>query len=225
MRNHVYRWDRDHIELVFKRGFEARHQGDTPIEIYYNLESFVHGAGKPLERIRDTTRAFVSTTLSGSWSPMVSGLEELVYHYEIYAPRGILVPKTLGESYLYPGQAEVAFLSGIALQYIRSTQPYLLSRDGQFTRCIRENNILYLNMNFKPHFDPQRKLKILRPTSYYWENNMMKRLIIEEFPRQEKREASIRSHFHTLKTHTHRENEQQQQTTARPDITASLPTK
>nr|GEV28629.1 reverse transcriptase domain-containing protein [Tanacetum cinerariifolium] len=39
---------------------------------------------------------------------------ELIYHYEIYAPGGVFVPKALGERYLYPGQAEVAFLSAIA---------------------------------------------------------------------------------------------------------------
>nr|GEZ75447.1 hypothetical protein [Tanacetum cinerariifolium] len=39
---------------------------------------------------------------------------KLIYHYEIYAPGGVFVPKTLGGRYLYPGQAEVAFLSGIA---------------------------------------------------------------------------------------------------------------
>nr|GEV67308.1 hypothetical protein [Tanacetum cinerariifolium] len=66
MRTRVYRWDRDHFDLVFERGFEARCQANTPIEIYYNLESFVHGVEKPLETIRDTTHGFISTTLSGS---------------------------------------------------------------------------------------------------------------------------------------------------------------
>ncbi|GKC05256.1 hypothetical protein Tco_0996866, partial [Tanacetum coccineum] len=92
---------------------------------------FVYGAGRPLETIRDTTHGFISTTLSGSWSPMVSiWVVELIYRYEIYATRGILVPKTLGDRYLYPGQAEVAFPSGIAPRYIRSGHAYLLSRDG-----------------------------------------------------------------------------------------------
>ncbi|GJT27467.1 hypothetical protein Tco_0907742 [Tanacetum coccineum] len=104
MRNHVYRWDREPFELVFERSFEARCQANTPIETYYNLESFVHGAGTPLETIRDTTHGFISTTLSGSWSPMVSiGVVELIYRYEIYAPGGILVSKRLGDRYLYPG--------------------------------------------------------------------------------------------------------------------------
>nr|GEV03232.1 coatomer subunit beta'-3-like [Tanacetum cinerariifolium] len=100
MHTRVYRWDRDHLELVFKRGFEARCQANTPIETYYNLESFVHG------------------------------VVELIYRYDIYAPGGILVPKTLGEHYLYPGQAKVTFPSGIAPRYIRSAQPFFLSRDG-----------------------------------------------------------------------------------------------
>ncbi|GJW46560.1 probable serine/threonine-protein kinase PBL1 isoform X2 [Tanacetum coccineum] len=49
---------------------------------------------------------------------MVSiGVVELIYRYEIYVPRGTLVPKTLGDRYLYPGQAEVAFPSGIAPRF------------------------------------------------------------------------------------------------------------
>nr|GEX95784.1 hypothetical protein [Tanacetum cinerariifolium] len=66
MRTYVYRWDRDPFELDFKCGFDARCQAKTPIETYYNLENFVHGAGKPLKTIRDTTHGFISTTLSGS---------------------------------------------------------------------------------------------------------------------------------------------------------------
>ncbi|GJV46652.1 hypothetical protein Tco_1431188 [Tanacetum coccineum] len=95
---HVYRWDRDPFELVFERGFQARGQANTPIETYYNLKSFVHGAGRPLETIRDTTYGFISTTL-GWCPPIVSiGVVEHIYHYEIYVPGGILVPETLGES-------------------------------------------------------------------------------------------------------------------------------
>ncbi|GKD25297.1 G-type lectin S-receptor-like serine/threonine-protein kinase, partial [Tanacetum coccineum] len=52
MRNHVYRWDRYPFELVFEHGFKAQCQANTPIETYYNLESFVHGARRPLETIR-----------------------------------------------------------------------------------------------------------------------------------------------------------------------------
>ncbi|GJU02424.1 hypothetical protein Tco_1112762 [Tanacetum coccineum] len=130
MRNHVFRWDREPIELVFHRGFCARHQGDTSTEIYYNLDTFVHRVGKPLERIRDTTHAYVSTTLSVTWCPMVSGVNKLVYRYEVYAPGGILIRGTLGESYVYAGQHEVTFLSGIAPQYIRSAWAFFLSRDG-----------------------------------------------------------------------------------------------
>ena len=45
-------------------------------------------------------------------------------------PGGIDVHETLGECYLYPSQAEIAFRAGIASQYIRSAQPYILTRDG-----------------------------------------------------------------------------------------------
>ncbi|GKB44849.1 hypothetical protein Tco_0889791 [Tanacetum coccineum] len=95
---HVYRWDRDPFELVFERGFQARGQANTPIETYYNLKIYVHGAGRPLEIIRDTTYGFISTTL-GWFPPIVSiGLVEHIYRYEIYVLGGILVPETLGES-------------------------------------------------------------------------------------------------------------------------------
>nr|GEV28631.1 retrovirus-related Pol polyprotein from transposon TNT 1-94 [Tanacetum cinerariifolium] len=100
---------------VSRIGFEAQCQANTPIETHYNLESFVHGASKPIETIRDTTHGFISATLSGSWSLMVSiGVVELIYRYEIYALGEILVPKTIGDNYLYRGQAEVAFPSGVA---------------------------------------------------------------------------------------------------------------
>ncbi|GKE64124.1 hypothetical protein Tco_1518285, partial [Tanacetum coccineum] len=62
--SHVYRWDREPYELVFELGFEARRQANTPYESYFNLESFVNGARRPLDIIRDTTHDFISTTLT-----------------------------------------------------------------------------------------------------------------------------------------------------------------
>ncbi|GJU42639.1 nucleosome assembly protein 1;4-like protein isoform X2 [Tanacetum coccineum] len=125
---------------LFERGFEARCQANTSIEIYYNLESFVHG------------------------------VVEHIYRYEIYAPGGILVPKTLGDCYPYRGQAEVAFPGGIAPRYIRSAQPFLLSRDGLYPKCIRANDILYLNGNFDPNLDPQREIKVSRVSLSHTKN-------------------------------------------------------
>ncbi|PWA44116.1 hypothetical protein CTI12_AA529390 [Artemisia annua] len=43
--NHVYRWDRKPYQLVFNLGFEARHQGNTQVETYFNLESYVNNGG------------------------------------------------------------------------------------------------------------------------------------------------------------------------------------
>ncbi|GKA07260.1 nucleosome assembly protein 1;2 [Tanacetum coccineum] len=130
MRNHVFRWDRDPIELVFHRGFCARHQGDTSTEIYYNLDTFVHRVGKPLERIRDATRAYVSTTLSVTWCLMVSGVNELVYRYEVYAPGGILIRGTLGESYVYAGQHEsnLKIIRGTDFDVHENLKPAVMKR-------------------------------------------------------------------------------------------------
>ncbi|PWA36772.1 hypothetical protein CTI12_AA596650 [Artemisia annua] len=118
--SHVYRWDRKPYQLVFVLGFEARHQANTQVESYFNLESYVNSGGRPLDPIRDTTYGFISTTHTASWYvPIVSrGVVEHPYRYEIYASEGIDVHETLGERYFYPAQAEIVFPVGIAPQYI-----------------------------------------------------------------------------------------------------------
>ncbi|PWA63802.1 hypothetical protein CTI12_AA357800 [Artemisia annua] len=72
--NHVYQWDRKPYQLVFDFGFEARHQANTQVETYFNLESYVNSGGRPLDPIRDTTYGFISITHTTSWyPPIVSG--------------------------------------------------------------------------------------------------------------------------------------------------------
>lgn len=128
---HVFRFDRAPYDFVFQNGFEARHEAGTPVEIYCNLEHYVNHGGRPLDIRRRTNHVFISTTLSSSWYPIVGrGHTESIYRYEIYAPGGILVAQTLGARYQYPAQDEVAFLGGIAPQYIRSAQLFELTNNG-----------------------------------------------------------------------------------------------
>ncbi|PWA68963.1 hypothetical protein CTI12_AA303660 [Artemisia annua] len=161
--NHVYRWDRKPYQLVFDLRFEARHQANTQVETYFNLESYVNSGRRPLDPIRDTTYQGRSAKIDGPYPPIVSrGVVEHLYGYEIYASGGIDVHETLCERYLYLAQAEIVF----------PAEP--------ITSCTK-------NRYFNPRFDPQREIKILRPKTYYRDNNtnMMKRLTIEEFPQQE----------------------------------------
>ncbi|GJX88294.1 hypothetical protein Tco_0340308 [Tanacetum coccineum] len=127
----VFRWDTTPYEFVFQQGFEARRPANTPFETYFNLEQYVNSGGRPLDTRRDTTHAFLSTTISSSWYPTVpNGAVDNVYRYEIFAPGGIAVAETLGERYLHPRQDEIAFPIGIAPQYIRSAQLFVLEGDG-----------------------------------------------------------------------------------------------
>lgn len=128
---HVFRWDRAPYEFVFQNGFEARRASPaSPDEMYFNLEHYVtRGLGRPLDTRRDTTHAYVSTTISSSWYPSVNPGSVLLYRYEIYAPGGIWISQTLGDRYSYSAQDEVVFPVGIAPQYIRSAQIFELTNN------------------------------------------------------------------------------------------------
>ncbi|GKE82913.1 hypothetical protein Tco_1552913, partial [Tanacetum coccineum] len=131
IRRHVFRWDKASYEFVFQHGFEARRQANTQDETFYNLEHYVNSGERPIDTRNSATHSFISTTISSSWYPKVSnGAVDHIYRYEIYAPGGICVAETLGERYPYPAKDEVAFPAGIAPQYIRSAQPFVLTRDG-----------------------------------------------------------------------------------------------
>ncbi|CAL5066028.1 unnamed protein product [Urochloa decumbens] len=132
--HHVFRWNTIDYRHVFENGFQARPQGDTPNGTYYDLDHYVHQAGSPLDQTRPVNHVFISTTLNSGWRPTPSttilpqGAELEVYRYEIYAPGGIWVRQTLGNRYRYPAQDEVAFVRGIAPQYIRSAQLFIVTR-------------------------------------------------------------------------------------------------
>jgi hypothetical protein len=97
------------------------------------LNDHVHHGGAPLDSDRSITHAFVSTTLSRRWTPNPSrerlppGGQVEVYRYEIFAPGGIRVANSL-DRYEHVHQQEVAFVRGIAPQYIRSAQLYIFTR-------------------------------------------------------------------------------------------------
>ncbi|XP_062208260.1 uncharacterized protein LOC133909717 isoform X2 [Phragmites australis] len=185
---HVFRWDKAPYEFVFQNGFEARRQDKgASDETYFNLERYVTSGGRPLDTRRDTTHAYVSTTISSSWYPSVNpGSVHLLYRYEIYAPGGIWVSQTLGNRYSYSAQDEVAFPAGIAPQYIRSAQIFELTNDSKYTRRRRVNTILYRNRNFNPNSHPARRLRIQSPVCHYMdENNQRRKLVIQEVPERQ----------------------------------------
>lgn len=172
IRRHVFRWDLTPYQQVFAHGFEARREENTPETTYFNLYHYVHNAGRPLESTRPATHAFVSTTLNSAWHPSPSlqpGHSMRVYRYEINAPGGIWVSQTLGDQYRFPAQDEVAFIGGIAPQYIRSAQLYLITREvgSMYTRRERADDILRLNANFNPQSDPPRQLQLRGPVVDY----------------------------------------------------------
>lgn len=173
---HVFRWDLTPYQQVFENGFEARRQEDTPDGTYFDLNHYVHHGGRPLDSTRPATHAFVSTTLNSGWHPnptLQPGQSTQVYRYEIYAPGGIWVRETLGDLYQYPAQDEVAFVGGIAPQYIRSAQLFTatLEAGSRYVRCRRANNIITVNGHFNPQSHPSRLLNIRRPVFDYVAEN------------------------------------------------------
>lgn len=126
--HHVFRYDLRDYRDIFQNGFRARPQGNTPDEVYYNLLDHVNNAGAPLDPDVPTPRAFISTTLSPSLATRFSNpVGTVVHRYEIYAPGGIFVGLTLGNRYGFPGQREIAFVAGIAPQYIRAVQFFTIT--------------------------------------------------------------------------------------------------
>ncbi|KAJ9559664.1 hypothetical protein OSB04_004824 [Centaurea solstitialis] len=199
--HHVFRWDTTTYEQVFANGFHARRQENVSDEVYCNLEQYVNRGGRPLDSTRPTPHCFVSTTLNSGWYPSVTTEqgELVVTRYEIYAPGGIWVAETLGDRYRFSAQDEVAFVNGIAPQYIRSAQLFRLRASGRYTSRERVNNIIYINGGFNPQlfYDDERMPQIRYPVRLYRNptTNEMENLIEQIWnPPQmrRKRETNIR---------------------------------
>ncbi|KAJ9564298.1 hypothetical protein OSB04_000264 [Centaurea solstitialis] len=197
--HHVFRWDTTPYEQVFANGFHTRRQEHMSDKDYCNLEQYVnHGGGRPLDSTRPTRHCFVSTTLNSGWYPSVSTKqgERVVTRYEIYAPGGIWVAETLGDRYRFSAQDEVAFVNGIAPQYIRSAQVFRLQASGQHTRRERVNNIIYVNGGFNPQsfYADERMPEITRPIKLYQDPTTKKieNLIVQIWnPSQMRRKREI----------------------------------
>ncbi|GLT37038.1 hypothetical protein SLA2020_113780 [Shorea laevis] len=73
--------------------------------------------------MRSVLHVFVSTTKRKDWylEPNLANGETKLYRYEIYAPSGIDVEKSLRCPYKYKSQEEICFMKGIHRRYIRST--------------------------------------------------------------------------------------------------------
>ncbi|KAM3393626.1 hypothetical protein ACQJBY_014388 [Aegilops geniculata] len=201
--NHVFRWNATDYREVFENGFQARPQGGTPTGTYFSLEHHVNQGGTPLDQIRPVTDVFISTTLNSQWRPIPSitrlppGGQMEVYRYEIYAPGGIWVRVTLGDRYRYRSQDEVAFPRGIARQYVRSAQLFIVARprdNPRFVSWRRADRIIRVNGHFSPQSHPFRMLTIERPVfDYVAENRTRPPLTISIWwpqGRREKRDAS-----------------------------------
>lgn len=129
----VFRWDLAPYDKVFQQGFQVQKgkKKKKPNILNYNLSTYVNGStGRPLDSRKKSSFAFISSTVSNSWYPPVpSGKTIEVYRYEVYAPGGIWTSLTLGgkDSNKFKRLDEVAFVGGIAPQYIRSAQLFRLT--------------------------------------------------------------------------------------------------
>ncbi|KAL6012367.1 hypothetical protein ACLOJK_002854 [Asimina triloba] len=136
---------------------------------------------------------FVSTSLaSGSFFRPNRRIEGIIYRYEIYAPGGILVAQTYNNSniaYPYSEQDEVAFVSGIAREYIRSAQAYRAVYDhpgDSRGRLVRADTDIIENRHFNPI--PGRRLEIQTPVRYYIQ-------IVQNGDRRERRRVNLQVRY------------------------------
>ncbi|GLT35339.1 hypothetical protein SLA2020_098030 [Shorea laevis] len=199
VRRNVYRWDLTPYQEVFTNGFQARRENNTPSDIYFNLNHYVHNAGRPLDSTRPATHAFVSTTLNSSWRPrpaLQEGQPMRAYRYEINAPGGIWVSQTLGDLYRYPRQDEVCFIGGIARQYIRSAQLFQGTREfgSRFPTWRRADDTLILNAYFNPQSHPSRELRLRLPVVDYTDQNAERKRLkkLKIYPAESKDDAHAR---------------------------------
>lgn len=124
----LVRWDSRSPEQIFREGFTPRNV-DPDDESAVDLASYV---------LNNTPSIFVGTARYYSatnsqptrWVPRNRGV--YTYEYEIFAPGGIDVNLSLGQSNPYWNQREIAFPGGINPMYIRSAREY--NSDGRLVQ-------------------------------------------------------------------------------------------
>ncbi|CAM0948751.1 unnamed protein product [Alopecurus aequalis] len=183
---HVFRWDKAPYQVVFKNGlFIPRRQPNLADKQFFNLKNYVKSRSRLLDTRVEAESGFIITTINSAWFPdyVDPGSSDTLYRYEIYAPGGILVAKTLGKNYRYTdAQDEVAFVYGIAPQYIRSAQVFILSSNSRgIPGRQRVDTNIYINTNFNPQSCPRRLLQIQNPVGVYV-NLHMQRINLDPQP-------------------------------------------
>lgn len=140
VRTHVYRWDRRSPSEILRTGFAPRAiQPGQDLDSYSNLNRYVHEMGAPGQSDRSFSSIFVGATQSSRWYPAstsAAGVSERWYRYEIFAPGGFDVARSLGSLYGgYAGQEEVVFAGGISARHIRNVQAYEITREGRYSQA------------------------------------------------------------------------------------------
>lgn len=149
IQQHLLRWDRRGPNEIFSEGFHPRRTGARYAINDGNIWTYANS---------NTPSIFVGTTIvrdgsNGSvnrWTPR-SFNRGTTYAYDIFAPGGIDVNESLGSSYQYRNQYEIAFPGGINRQYIRSVTQY---HNGRVVR-------VFNNPSFAPganNIPPRRTL-------------------------------------------------------------------
>lgn len=175
----VFKWDHTPCKEVFKHGFRAKCENKIPNECFYNLCDYVHDENNEealIDSRKKSKYGFISTTVSNSWCPPIPydsrhpNKEIKIYRYEIFAPGGIWITLSLGDLDLRKPKRydEVAFVLGIAPQYIRSAQQFKLKANPDRTMTIeRVDHELIINDNFNPQSNPLKLLRLELPICDY----------------------------------------------------------
>ncbi|XP_021762176.1 uncharacterized protein LOC110726939 [Chenopodium quinoa] len=145
---------------VFVEGFNAREEGDTPIEQYCDYNLYMMRGPQPLSTRSSFSHAFVSTSGNVDWTPIPRPQQPLfnMYRYKIFAPGGIIAEATL-KNYKYKPVDEITFVGSIRPCYIHSAQLFELHRRSStdYVERVVANEIYYVNSRFSPGPDLLRE--------------------------------------------------------------------
>lgn len=160
-REHLIRWDSRGPNIIFSAGFHPFRTGARYAIQDANLWTYANN---------NTPSIFVGTTrvrrVNGRttrWTPY-SFNRGTIYAYDVFAPGGIDVNESLGSSYQYQHQHEIAFPGGINRRYVRSVVQY---HNGRVVR-------VFTNPNFSPggvYNIPRRRTTNRTPVLEWRENH------------------------------------------------------